>query len=110
MRLSITPQALERVIELQGSDQNYLWLYYDTEGCGCGVSGLPSVRFATSKNDSYQLVESNKLQVIIHKQQAVFFAKEMKLDYTENFFRLSSSEGMLNPIISEFDLQKEEVV
>ncbi|WP_226034612.1 iron-sulfur cluster biosynthesis family protein [Aquibacillus saliphilus] len=104
MKLTITTKALDCIEKLPRSGFKYLWLYFDTEGCGCGVSGMPTVRLTNTKADSFKLISSNEYQVIVHHQQAVFFADDMKLDYINNSFRLSSTEGILNPVIPVNDL------
>lgn len=109
MELIITQSAENKIKELNTSEQEYLWLFYDTDDCGCGVSGMPTVRLTDQTNDYFKFVDNKSFQVIIHKQQATFFAEQMKLDYLGNSFRLSGPEGVLNPIIPESDLLKGEV-
>ncbi|WP_138416824.1 iron-sulfur cluster biosynthesis family protein [Aquibacillus sediminis] len=109
MQLEITANALEKMEQMNSSDYEYLMLYYDTDDCGCGVNGVPTIRLTNKKEDSFIDVDSDDFQVIIHHQQAVFFAKQMKLDLIGGRFRLSSPEGILNPIIPANDLVKGDV-
>ncbi|MDL4840726.1 iron-sulfur cluster biosynthesis family protein [Aquibacillus rhizosphaerae] len=112
MKLTLTSSAIEKINELNKANHNYIWLYYDTDDCGCGVSGMPSVRLTNSTDDAFESVENDngEYEVIIHKQQAVFFANQLTLDHLGNSFRLSSPEGILNPIIPDNDLVKGVVV
>lgn len=109
MKLTITSEANNKLNELEESKDSYLLLHYDTEGRGCGVSGLPTIRFVTTKGERCKAVENDEFTVIIRGQQATFFEEEMKLDFVKNAFRLSSPQGMLNPIISQADLIKGDV-
>ena len=100
MELTITERALEKLTELRKVENQYLLLAYDTEGCGCGVNGLPTIRFKSTKDNSFQTVKCEEIDAIVHHQQKAFFAKEMKLDYNGATFRLTSPNEMLNPFIS----------
>ncbi|GGF08737.1 hypothetical protein GCM10010954_04040 [Halobacillus andaensis] len=100
MKLTITEAAWEQLNLLMDECHTTLRLYYDTEGLGCGVNGQPTIRLVdTNKREADQEVENEHLPVIIDHQQAIFFRKEMKLDLVKGTFRLSSPEGILNPII-----------
>lgn len=100
MELTVTDKALEKLSELRKAEHNYLLLAYDTDGCGCGVNGMPTIRFKSNKDDSFQTVKCEEMDTIVHYQQKAFFAKEMKLDYNGATFRLSSPNEMLNPFIA----------
>ncbi|SER15112.1 Uncharacterized protein YqkB [Gracilibacillus ureilyticus] len=99
MELTITKQALEKVEENRDINDRYLFLTYDIDGCGCGVNGMPTISWKEEKEDSDIPVTCEEIPVIVHYQQKVFFAKNMKLDFNGQTFRLSSTEGMLNPFI-----------
>lgn len=100
MKLTITPDAQGKINELNVHNLKFLQLKYDTKGLGCGVNGLPTFILVSRKEDKHFEVENNTFPTIIEKMQAVFFADDMKLDYTNGMFRLSSPEGILNPFIS----------
>ncbi|MFC2948245.1 iron-sulfur cluster biosynthesis family protein [Virgibacillus sediminis] len=104
MELTITPEAASSLKQLNRNGENYLKLWYDTDGCGCAVNGLPSIRFTNEKSSRSMDVESNGYPVIIDQDQAVFFEENMKLDVRNGSFRLSSPEGVLNPFISQQQL------
>lgn len=101
MKLAVTSDAKKALKILNEKDYPYLLLWYDTEGCGCGVNGMPTVRFLNTKMKNYNDVENDFFPTLIHKQQASFFARNMKLDFSQGTFRLSSPEGILNPFISQ---------
>lgn len=101
MELTVTPDAQEALQKLNGGNYHYLLLWYDAEGCGCGVNGVPTIRFSNQKMKNYIDVVNNLFPTLIHEQQASFFADDMKLDFINGTFRLSSPEGILNPFISQ---------
>lgn len=101
MKLSVTPEAATQLQSLKNQTCHYLLLWYDTDGCGCGVNGLPTIRYTNSKKDNYIEVENADFPTLIHEQQAIFFADDLKLDLINGTFRLSSPEGVLNPFISQ---------
>ncbi|MBM7569753.1 iron-sulfur cluster biosynthesis family protein [Aquibacillus albus] len=109
MELSITAQAKEIINQWKEPHHHYLLLHYDTDDCGCGVSGLPTIRLVEKIDNTYYSVENDDFNVMIHHQQSIFFADKIKLHYKGNGFRLSSPEGILNPIISAHDLVKGDV-
>jgi uncharacterized protein YqkB len=104
MKLTVTETALEKVKALQDETHRYLVLYYDTEGIGCKVNGIPTVRLAEEPRAKDIEVESNAIPAIIDAHQEVFFADEVKLDFSNNVFRLSSKEGYLNALIPQTHL------
>lgn len=106
MKLTMTEDAKSQVQYMQDEQRPLLRLFYDTEGCGCGVNGLPTVRLESEQRETDQLVDNEDFTVVIDNQQAVFFRKEMKLDFKKGLFRLSSPEGVLNPIIPIKDVKE----
>ncbi|UOQ42635.1 iron-sulfur cluster biosynthesis family protein [Halobacillus salinarum] len=106
MKLSITDEAASQLKRLSGEQQPMIRLFYDTEGCGCGVNGLPTIRLDQKKRETDKTVDNQWFSVVIDDQQAIFFKPEMKLDFLKGSFRLSSPEGILNPIISSKDVKE----
>ncbi|RDW21986.1 iron-sulfur cluster biosynthesis family protein [Oceanobacillus chungangensis] len=100
MELTITKEAEDTIKEMNTDNLSSLLLWYDTVGCGCGVNGLPTFRLIDDIKPHYQKVDNGSFSTYISEQQAVFFAKSMKLDYKNGTFKLSSPEGMLNPFIA----------
>ncbi|ENH97400.1 hypothetical protein J416_05278 [Gracilibacillus halophilus YIM-C55.5] len=99
MQLTITDAALQKIYDIQNGRDAYLSLYYDTDGCGCGVNGMPMIGFKREKDDMDKDVDCEQFKVLVHKQEATFFEKNVKLDYNGQTFRLTSPEGVLNPLI-----------
>ncbi|MFP7477290.1 iron-sulfur cluster biosynthesis family protein [Terribacillus saccharophilus] len=104
MKLIITETALEKVHALQDESHRYLVLYYDTVGVGCKSNGIPTVRLAEEPRARDIEVESETIPALVNEQQEVYFAEEVKLDFSNNVFRLSSKEGYLNALIPQAHL------
>jgi uncharacterized protein YqkB len=100
MRLTVTPEAAKQLQPLNDKIYQYLLLWYDVDDCGCGVNGIPTIRYINELGSEYLKVENVDYPTLIHNQQVVFFADDLKLDFIDEHFRLSSPEGMLNPFIS----------
>ncbi|WP_079479817.1 iron-sulfur cluster biosynthesis family protein [Halobacillus salinus] len=106
MKLILTEEAKNQLMYMKEEERPLIRLFYDTEGCGCGVNGLPTIRLESEERSTDERVENGDFTVVIDQQQAVFFKKEMKLDFKKGLFRLSSPEGVLNPIIPVRDVRE----
>jgi len=100
MQLTITNEALDEIEKMNPNHQYHLLLWYDTAGCGCGVSGMPIVQLTDEQDVTYKEIKSDYSQTFIDEEQAIFFANNMKLDFINGMFRLSSPDEILNPFIS----------
>ncbi|WP_028783116.1 iron-sulfur cluster biosynthesis family protein [Thalassobacillus devorans] len=106
MELKVTSEAKTKLQSLNPENKRYLRLFYDTEGCGCGVNGVPTLRWTEKRTDWDQEVESDEFEVIVHKQQAVFFNKQLRLAVSNGSLRLSSPNEILNPVIPGSEVMK----
>lgn len=59
--------------------------------------------------DSYLRVESEQLPVWADEQQVTFFEDNLKLTWINNSYRLTSPQGILNPIITQKDLLRQDI-
>ncbi|MCA0982842.1 iron-sulfur cluster biosynthesis family protein [Halobacillus yeomjeoni] len=106
MKLRMTDKAKQQLEQMKDPNRPMIRLFYDTEGCGCGVNGLPTIRLESERRATDEEVENEDYPVVIDHQQATFFKPDMKLDFVKNSFRLSSPDGILNPIISTKDVKE----
>lgn len=98
MQLTVTGEASEKLNQLKGKD-DFLLLWFDTEGLGCTMNGMPTIRLTSEKKPNYLPLESSDVEAYVVEEKAVFFAEKMKLDVQADGFRLSSPEGILNAFI-----------
>lgn len=99
-------EALNQLRQLQMDHKPYLRLYYDIEGCGCGVNGVRILYFTDEVTQYDEVVENDNNKIIIDEQQKTFFEPDMKLEWTGRLFRLKSPNGMLNASLSSRVIQK----
>ncbi|NBJ70230.1 MULTISPECIES: iron-sulfur cluster biosynthesis family protein [Clostridia] len=104
MELLITDKAWGELEAIQPQTSSYLLLWYDTEGCGCGVNGMATIRFVKQRKSSYKCVFNPRMLTFVEEQQEIFFSDKLTLDYEHGLFRLKSQEGILNPFISKHQL------
>ncbi|MDY0408372.1 iron-sulfur cluster biosynthesis family protein [Virgibacillus soli] len=100
MQLKITDEAVEQLQTLNHENKQFLLLWYDIEGCGCGVNGVPTIRFVNEVKDYHVSVKNEVFKTYISEQQMTFFAPTMILQFMQGAFRLSSPNEILNPFIS----------
>ncbi|MGG1573738.1 iron-sulfur cluster biosynthesis family protein [Fictibacillus sp. NRS-1165] len=98
MKLEWTERAIEKI---KGKIQHggRILLKYDTEGCGCVVSGVSALWIVEHEPEGTVQLETNFLPVYIEKDNAVFFDEQMTIDFKkeQHTFQLKSPNQMLNP-------------
>jgi len=93
LHIQMTEEAKARLLEITSKHNQQLQLVYDTDGCGCAVSGVPSLMLIQPGGDpSLENASDEELPIYYQKQQAVFFEPSLYLSYNDNQngFRLSS--------------------
>ncbi|WP_191991726.1 iron-sulfur cluster biosynthesis family protein [Bacillus aerolatus] len=96
MDIHIKEQAAKRLAtKLEGG--KLLKLYYDTEGCGCGVNGIPVLWIVDEPSAGDVEIQTNAMPVLVEKAQMLFYADRLTIDVSgSNQYRLSSPEEILN--------------
>ncbi|KKB36212.1 iron-sulfur cluster biosynthesis family protein [Bacillus thermotolerans] len=96
MNIHITERAAER-LESKLESGTYLKLHYDTEGCGCGVNGVPVLWIVDEAAEGDVKIQTNAMPVLVEASQMVFFAEKLTIGVSgANLYRLSSPEEILN--------------
>lgn len=94
MELTFTPSAIERIDALKQDTEGKLHLFYDTEGCGCGNSGIFSIRFVKEATPEDITIESNLGPVLVKRWSSHFLDEQMTLDYNaEKLSLVLKSDG-----------------
>lgn len=84
MKISLNPTAEKLIADKLGAKPGLLRLVYDTENCGCGMSGVPGLAIV-SEPGAYDIPMENEVYPFwIDKMQAVFFEEELTLKGEEN--------------------------
>ncbi|WP_135551186.1 iron-sulfur cluster biosynthesis family protein [Paenibacillus cymbidii] len=97
MQMTVSNPANERIRERFGSGPLRIKLDYDTEGCGCAVSGVPALRLVpqdvplaagTGRGDDAELametIGAGGITFIIERRHVVFFEERLLLDVKRN--------------------------
>lgn len=108
MEIKITEKATQKINDKISDKKGFLKLKYDTEGCGCVVSGIASLWFVSELDDDDEALQTNGIPIYIEKSKAVFFDEQMKIDFTEtaNCFQLKSPNQIINGRMSFWDKTK----
>ncbi|WP_028401761.1 iron-sulfur cluster biosynthesis family protein [Ectobacillus panaciterrae] len=110
MRITITEEAEGKINELINGQEGMIKLKYETEGCGCVMSGVPTLWYVGApKSDDDIIIETNYRPVLMEKSKRVFFDEELKIDFskTANTFQLKSPGQIFNGTMA-FRLYPEE--
>ena len=100
MFIFITENALRELKNRLKSNENILRLHYDTEGCGCAVSGVPALYLEQASQPNNQLAESNaEIKIFYNPEHLIFLGENLTIDFSEkaNTFQLKTPNEMLSP-------------
>jgi iron-sulfur cluster insertion protein len=98
MEITFTELAKHQLKNVSTPNQ-ILKLMYDTEGCGCVVNGVPTLRVVQEAEGEDIELKTNFVPVWIERTKQVFFEDKMTIDFltTYNCYQLRSPNQMLNP-------------
>ena len=90
MQLQISEQAATKLKTQMTDDLNFAYhLIYDTEGCGCAVNGVPTLKWLPLNHDPHKkfiAIADSPIPVRISENDAVFFEEKLKLDFEPSTF------------------------
>ncbi|UVI27715.1 iron-sulfur cluster biosynthesis family protein [Paenibacillus spongiae] len=92
MHFTFTSTAVEQLSGYLKDGERSLKLLYDTEGCGCAVSGVPSLQLVAEPAEGDTLGTGDPYNVWYEPRYEVFFDPELKIDFdpSRNAFSLKS--------------------
>ncbi|MFN7251223.1 MAG: iron-sulfur cluster biosynthesis family protein [Anaerobacillus sp.] len=91
MRITFSIEAKNYIETLVRADQ-ILVLFYDTDGCGCAVNGVPILKVETEEVKVNLIrINTNDFSVYMYEKHLIFFDDDMKLHLDNNSLRLSSN-------------------
>ncbi|MGZ7446131.1 iron-sulfur cluster biosynthesis family protein [Paenibacillus sp. TH7-28] len=90
MKVTLNPAAKKLISASLGETPGMLRIVYDTENCGCGMSGVPALQLVSKPGDYDIPMENEVYPFWIDRMQAVFFEEELTLsgEETTGTFRL----------------------
>ncbi|MDF2961431.1 MAG: hypothetical protein K0S39_3166 [Paenibacillus sp.] len=98
MQIIFTDQAVEQINRKMTPGAAELKLVYDSEGCGCAVSGVPTLWLVNEAADKELRAEGHPFEVLYEKKHEVYFEDKMTLDFEKvrGSFVLKSSGQIYN--------------
>lgn len=105
MEITLTDAAARKIEEKTGQNQGFLKLKYDTEGCGCVVSGVTALWLVKELDQDDEEIQTNAGSIYVEKSKVVFLAEKLTIDFSEstNTFQLKSPNEYLNPRMSFYN-------
>ncbi|MEI5907091.1 iron-sulfur cluster biosynthesis family protein [Bacillus spongiae] len=99
MKITLTNVAQDKINEKIADQTGLLKLKYETEGCGCVVSGVPTLWLVDEKDEGEDVViETNQMPILVEKSKMVFLDENLTIDFSEtsNTFMLKTPGQILN--------------
>ncbi len=106
MKITITPEAQERLRQHQSTEtKGDFVLVYDSDGCGCAVSGVAQLWLVHPLDEEDKPADSRGIDIYYKPRQAVFFDEQMTIDYNAALksFKLSSNGQIFNARMNVID-------
>ena len=102
MEIRWTDAALEKINGKLPNQEGVFCLKYETEGCGCIVSGVTNLYFVKDTSPEEVKWETNAYPVFLNKYHEIFLDDKLIIDYssTTNSFQLKSPNQYLNPMMN----------
>ncbi|MFD1777226.1 MULTISPECIES: iron-sulfur cluster biosynthesis family protein [Fredinandcohnia] len=99
MNVTFSERAIEKLNSQIKNKDNKLKLKYETEGCGCVMSGVTALWLVDSGDEDDLILETNYQPLLVEKSKMVFLDENMTVDFIEtaNCFMLKSPNEILNP-------------
>lgn len=99
MHITFTEEAAKEIeSKLNGPEGGKLKLVYDAEGCGCSVSGVPTLWITDKPGSNDFTVQDEPYPLLMDRKHEVFLEDQMTVDYKKNghCFVLKSSGQIYN--------------
>lgn len=103
MEIKWTDRAIKKISgNVQENSDKHIKLKYDTDGCGCVVSGVTALWLIDEKDSDDLEIDTNAFPVLVEKSKMVFLDERMTIDFNEtaNTYMLTCPSQILNPRMS----------
>ncbi|WP_419881275.1 iron-sulfur cluster biosynthesis family protein [Peribacillus sp. B-H-3] len=99
MKIEWTEAAMKKIQEKLNGTKGLLKLKYDTDGCGCVVSGVTALWLVDEIDEEDLRVETRMGDIYLERSKVIFLDESMKVDFSPeaNSFMLKTSNEILNP-------------
>jgi uncharacterized protein YqkB len=82
MRIEPSTEAVNQLLEFYHAEPRLLKIAYDSEGCGCAVSGIAQLWQVGATHVDDMIVCDGPVTILIETRHEVFFDEVMRLDYS----------------------------
>jgi len=103
MKITFTERAISKLSKtIEDKEGYHVKLKYDTDGCGCVVSGVTALWIVQNVEEDDVCIQTNFVPVYVEKSKMIFMDEEMKIDFNEAYhtYMLTSPQQILNPRMS----------
>lgn len=92
MHITFSNSAIEQLSPYLNNTSKQLKLLYDTEGCGCALSGVPALQLIEEPDERDRLTQGDPFSFWYEPRHEVFFEPKLRVDYdaSRNSFILNS--------------------
>jgi len=100
MDVTITDRANHALENLQIDESLFLKLKYETEGCGCVMSGVNELWCVAAPEEEDILITTNDgKSILVEQSKQIFLDEALTIDYSEatQLFMLKSPNQIFNP-------------
>ncbi|WP_226666975.1 iron-sulfur cluster biosynthesis family protein [Metabacillus litoralis] len=100
MEITMTKEAIEQLAPIiEGNKARHMKMKYDTEGCGCVMSGVTALWLVNEVEEDDVKIETNYIPLFVEKTKMVFLDEVLTISYnkTANSYMLKSPSQILNP-------------
>lgn len=105
MQIEITTLAAEQIRNQLHEQSATLKLAYDTEGCGCVVSGVAALWVVDGPGEFDRQAENSSFELLYDWRHEVFFEERLIIDYLPQHrsYILKSNQQIYNARMSLID-------
>jgi len=103
MQVTFTDEAIQQLEpKLAENNERFLKIKYDTEGCGCVMSGVTALWLVEEQDQDDVNIETNYVPLVVERTKMVFLDDQLTVSYNESArsFMLKSPSQILNPRMS----------
>ncbi len=103
MQVTFSKEAIEQLTpKLNDNKDRQLKLKYDTDGCGCVMSGVTALWLVEQEDQGDVKLDTNLVPLLVEKTKMVFLDEQLTITYNEaaKSFMLKSPSQILNPRMS----------
>ena len=108
MKIEWSIDAMEQVQMLIKGKKGVVKLIYDTEDCDCGNDGVSTLWYISEPEGNESTIETNFGPILVDEDKAIYLSEQMKITWVPELgsFRLSSPEGIINPVMKFYNWVK----